>query len=142
MLGRPSGGHLAQSPLEIVAIPLLVGGVAAVGLLWGTGVVIGSILGSSLPGSPGESVIAMLGSFPDVGAVWEPGIPSLLVWVVTTVVIGLAAPLIWKLTQVGRLTEEGAQWATSRDLHRAGLLVADRSLPHAVLETPEATDAS
>ena len=142
MLGRPSGGHLAQSPLEIVAIPIVVGGVAGVGILWGTGVVIGSILGSCLPGSPGESVLVMLGSLPDVGAAWEPGIPSLLVWVVTTVVIGLAAPLIWKLAQVGRLTEEGERWATSHDLHRAGLLVADRSLPHAVPERPEATDVS
>lgn len=142
MAGRPSGGHLAQSPLEIVAIPIVVGGLGGAGVLWGTGVVIGSILGSSLPGSPGESVFAMLGSFPDVGAAWEPDIPSLLVWVVTTVLIGLAAPLIWKLSQVGRLTEEGAQWATSHDLRRAGLLIADRSLIHAVPEPPEATDAS
>ena len=142
MAGRPSSGHLGQSPLEIVAIPIVVGGVAGAGVLWGPGVVIGAILGSSLPGSPGESVLAMLGSFPDVGAAWEPDIPSLLVWVVTTVLIGLAAPLIWKLTQVDRLTEEGAQWATSHDLRRAGLLIADRSLAHAVPERPEATDAS
>jgi len=142
MLARPSGGHLAQSPLEIVAIPIVVGGVAGAGVLWGTGVVIGSILGSSLPGSPGESVLAMLGSFPDVGAAWEPDIPSLLIWAVAIVVMALVAPLIWKLARVGRLREEGERWATSHDLHRAGLLVADRSLPHAVPERPEATDAS
>jgi len=142
MPGRPSAGHLAQSPLEIVAIPLVVGGVAGVGLLWGTGVVIGSIIGSSLPGTPGESVVAMLGSFPDVGAAWEPAIPSLLIWAVTIVVLALLAPLIWKLTRVGRLREEGAQWATSHDLRRAGLLIADRLLDHAVPESTEVTNAS
>ncbi|MFV2073942.1 MAG: hypothetical protein ACC742_14995 [Thermoanaerobaculales bacterium] len=142
MHGRPSAGRLAQSPLEIVAIPLLIGVVASVGLLWGTGVVIGSIIGSSLPGTPGESVFAMLGSFPDVGAAWKPAIPSLLIWAVTIVVMALLAPLIWKLTRVGRLSEEGAQWATSNDLRRAGLLIADRSLSHAVPESQEVADAS
>ena len=142
MLSRPSGGHLAQSPLEIVAIPLVVGGITGVGLLWGTGVVIGSLLGSSLPGSPGESVFAMLGSFPDIGAAWEPDIPSLLVWAVALAVIALLAPLIWKLAQVGRLAEEGAQWATSHELRRAGLLIADRSVAHAMPESREAADAS
>ena len=34
MPGRPPAGHLGRSPLKIVAIPLLIGGV---GLLWGTG---------------------------------------------------------------------------------------------------------
>ena len=142
MTGRPSAGHLGQSPLEIVAIPLVIGGIGGVGLLWGTGVVVGSILGSSLPGGPGESVFAMLASFPDIGAAWEPPIPSLLIWAGALVVVGLLVPLIWKLARVGRLREEGAQWATSHDLDRAGLLVADRSLTHAVPERQEATDAS
>ena len=142
MPGRPSAGHLAQSPLEIVALPLLLGGVAGVGLLWGTGVVVGSIIGSSLPGTPGESVFAVLGSFPDVGAAWEPAIPSPLIWAATFVMIALLAPFIWKLARVGRLHEEGAQWATSHDLRRAGLLIADRSLDHAVPEPMEVTDAS
>ncbi len=141
MPGRPTAGHLGQTPLEIVAIPLVVGGVGGVGLLWGTGVVIGSILGSSLPGTPGESVFAMLRSFPDIGAAWEPAIPSVLIWAVACVVIALLAPLIWKLTQVGRLREEGAQWATSHDLRRAGLLIADRSLTYAAPEPQETTDA-
>ena len=35
---RPPAGHLGQSPLEIVAIPIVVGGVGGVGLLWGTGI--------------------------------------------------------------------------------------------------------
>lgn len=142
MHGKPSAGHLSRSPLEIVAIPLVVAGVAGVGLLWGTGVIVGSILGSRLPGAPGESVFAMLGSFPDIGAAWEPAIPSLLIWTVTIVVIMFLAPLIWKLARVGRLREEGAQWATLHDLRRAGLLITDRSLNHAVPEPTEVADAS
>lgn len=142
MPGRPPAGHLGQSPLEIVAIPLLIGGVGGVGLLWGTGVVVGSILGSRLPGSPGESVFVMLGSFPDVGAAWEPSIPSILIWAAAIVVIVLIAPVIRTLLRVGGLRDEGAQWATSHDLRRAGLLIADRSLAHAVPERPEMTDAS
>lgn len=142
MPGRRPAGHLAQSPLEIVAIPLVILGVGGVGLLWGTGVVVGSILGSSLPGGPGESIFAMLGSFPDVGAAWEPAIPSFLIWAGSIVMIALIAPLIRKLVRMGRLRDEGAQWATSHDLRRAGLLMADRSLAHAVPERPEVTDAS
>jgi hypothetical protein len=142
MLGRPFAGHLAHSRLEIVAIPVVIGGVAGIGLLWGTGIVIGSILGSSLPGTPADSVFAMLGSFPDVGAAWEPAIPSLLIWAVAFIVIALLAPVIWKVARVGRLREEGAQWATSHDLRSAGLLVADRSLAYAVPERPEVADAN
>ena len=138
----PGGSHLAQSPLEIVAVPLAVAAIAGVGLLWGTGVVIGSILGSSLPGTPGEGIIAMLGSFPDMGAAWEPAIPSLLIWAVTVVVTALVAPLLWKLARVARLRDQGAQWATTAELRRAGLLVADRSLAHAVPEPAEAADAN
>ncbi len=142
MPGRPTAGHLGQTPLEIVVIPLVVGGVGGVGLLWGTGVVIGSILGSSIPGTPAESVFAMLRSFSDIGAAWEPAIPSFLIWAVACVMITLLAPLIWKITQVGKLREEGAQWATSHDLRRAGLLVSDRTLAHATPEPREAGDAS
>lgn len=141
MVSRPTGAHLAQSPLEIVAIPLVVGGLLGVGLLWGTGVVFGSILGSTLPGPAGESVITMLGAYPDVGAAWEPAIPSLPIWAVAIGIIGMLAPLIWKLLWAGGLREEGAQWATSQQLRRAGLLVADRSLPHAVPESAKVTDA-
>lgn len=142
MAGRPPTGHLAQSPLEIVAIPLVIVGVGAVGLLWGTGVVIGSILGSSLPGEPGESLFTMLDSFPDIGAAWEPAVPSVLIWAGAFIVIALIAPLIRKLVRIGRLREEGAQWATSHDLRRAGLLIVDRSLAHAAPERPEVADAS
>ena len=142
MPGRAPSGHLGRSPLEIVAIPLLTVGLGGVGLLWGTGVVIGSILGSTLPGAPGESVIAMLSSFPDIGAVWEPAISSVIIWAGALIVAGLIAPLIWKLMRMGRLRDEGAQWATAHDLRRAGLLIADRSLTHAVPEPTEVADAS
>ena len=94
MHGRPTAGLLARSPLEIVAIPLVVGVVVGVGLLWGTGVVIGSILGSSLPGTPTDSVLAMLRSFPDIGAPWQLVIPSFLIWAAACVVIALLGPLI------------------------------------------------
>lgn len=142
MRGRPPTGHLGLSPLEIVAIPLLIGGVGGVGLVWGTGIVVGSIFGSSLPGPLGESVFTMLGSFPDIGTAWEPAIPSALIWVGTLIVIGLLVPLIRQLMNLGRLCDEGAMWATSHDLRRAGLLIADRSLAHAVPELPEVADAS
>ena len=54
---------------------------------------VGSILGATLPGSAGEGVAAMVGAFPDVGAAWEPAIPSVLVWAITFLVIALLAPL-------------------------------------------------
>ena len=142
MPGRPPTSHLGRSPLEIVAIPLLISGVGGVGLLWGTGVVIGSIVGSTLPGGPGESVFAMLGSFPDIGAAWEPAIPSVLIWAGALIVASLSVPLIRKLMSIGRLRDEGAKWATSHDLRRAGLIITDRPLAHAVPEPAEVADAS
>ncbi len=142
MPGRPPTSHLGLSPLEIVAIPLLIGGVGGVGLLWGTGIVVGSILGSSLPGPLGESVFTMLGSFPDIGTVWQPAIPSVLIWAGTLIVTSLVAPLIRRLMSMGTLRDEGAQWASAHDLRRAGLLIADRSLTHAVPEPTEVADAS
>ena len=83
----------------------------------------------------------MFGAFPDIGAAWEPTIPSPLIWATAIVMITLLTPLIWKITQVGKLREEGAQWATTHDLRRAGLLIADRYLTHAVPEPQETTDA-
>ena len=142
MPGRPPTSHLGRSPFEIVAIPLLAVGLGGVGLLWGTGIVVGSILGSTLPGAPGESVFAMLSSFPDIGAAWEPAIPSVLVWVGALIVTSLVAPLIRKLVRMGRLRDEGAQWASAHDLRRAGLLIADRSLTHAAPDSTEVADAS
>ena len=113
----------------------LVGFVGA-GVLWAAGVVVGSILGSALPGTGGEGIAAMLHSFPDVGAAWEPPIPSGMVWAAAVLLVTAFTPLVWKLVRAGRLADEGAQWATSVDLRRAGLLLADRSLPHAEAEEP------
>lgn len=143
MVARPGGGHGAQSPLEIIAIPVVLGGLIAVGVLWGIGVVIGSILGSNLPGTTvGDSVLTMLAAFPDIGDAWEPAIPSVLVWASAIAVTGMVAPFIWRMLHAGRLREDGAQWATRHQLRRAGLLVSNRSVPHAVAEAAEVEDAS
>ena len=134
MSGRPTSSTLGQSPFEIVAFSLILGVLVGIGVLWAAGVVIGSIIGSSLPGSVGEGMMRMVGSFPDIGAAWDPTVPSVLIWVAATALVGLAAPLFWRLARSGRLRDEGAQWATFSDLHRAGLLVADGTPTHSVLE--------
>lgn len=136
----PRGNRAARSPLEIVGIALAFVVMVGVGLLWGTGVVIGSISGSVLHGSGGEGLAFMLRSFPDVGRAWEPSIPSGLVWGVAVSLVALFAPLMWRLIRAGHLADEGAQWAATIDLRRAGLLVADRPLPNAEEEEP--SDAS
>jgi hypothetical protein len=135
MTGRPMTGSFGPSPLEIVATALVLIGIIGVGVLWGAGVVVGSILGSTLPGSVGEGIAAVVRSFPDIGGAWSPPIPSGLVWSLAAVFAAVFAPLTWRI-RVGRLREEGAQWATSADLRRAGLLVSDRELPHAIPEEP------
>ncbi len=139
MTGRHSG-HLAQSPLEAVALPIVLGGLAGGGLLWGSGIVVGSILGSTLPGTAGDGIIAMLRAFPDIGAAWQPAIPSGLIWATTLLIAALAGPLLWKLATAGRLREQGAQWATHAELRCAGLLVSDRTPAHAIPEPPADED--
>jgi len=134
--GRPYGGGLGRSPLETAGVALALVCLAGVAVLWGSGILVGSILGSSLPGTGGEGVAALLRSFPDVGGAWEPSISSWLVWAVAVVLVAGFAPLVWKLFKLGRLAEEGAQWATTIDLRRAGLLVSDQHLPHAEAEEP------
>ena len=136
MTGRPYGGGLARSPLEVAGVALALAVFLGAGVLWGVGVVVGSILGSTLPGTGEEGIAAMLRSFPDVGAAWEPAIPSRLVWVAAALLVAGFTPLGWRLVRAGRLADEGAQWATSMDLRRAGLLLSDRSLPHAEAEEP------
>ena len=129
-----SGFGAGRSPLEVVGMAatlvVLVGG----GVLWGTGVVLGSILGATLPGTGGEGIAAMLGSFPDIGRAWMPAIPSGLIWGLALVLVAVFAPLVWKLARAGQLADEGAQWATAMDLRRAGLLVSDRRLLSAEAE--------
>ena len=136
MTGRPYGGALARSPLEVAGVALAVVVFLGAGVLWGVGVVVGSILGSTLPGTGEEGIAAMLRSFPDVGAAWEPAIPSRLVWAAAALLVAGFTPLGWRLVRAGRLADEGAQWATSMDLRRAGLLLSDRSLPRAEAEEP------
>lgn len=140
MFGSPTHGNLARSPLEMIAIPIVVGVLVVGGVLWGSGIVVGSILGATLPGSVGQGLAAMVSGFPDVGAAWEPAIPSALVWSMTLLVIVVLAPLIWRLMRAGALHEEGAQWASTADLRSAGLLVADRSLPFALPESSGGPD--
>lgn len=136
MTGRPYGGALGRSPLEVAGVALALVVFLGAGVLWGVGVVVGSILGSTLPGTGEEGIAAMLRSFPDVGAAWEPAIPSRLVWAAAALLVAAFTPLGWRLVRAGRLADEGAQWATNMDLRRAGLLLSDRSLPHAEAEEP------
>jgi hypothetical protein len=140
MTGRHPTGGIASSPLEIVAFAVALVGLVGVGVLWGAGVVLGSILGATLPGSVGEGMAALVRSFPDIGSAWSPPIPSPLVWSLALgFVVGLG-PLAWRLIRMGRLEEEGAWWATPADLRRAGLLLSDRSLHHALPEEPADVD--
>jgi len=134
MTGRSPLRSPGRSPLEIVAIPLILGALVGVGVLWGVGVVIGSLTGSTLPGSVGEGIVAMAGSFPDIGAAWEPPISSILVLVAALGVVGLLTPLIWKLASSSTLHDEGAQWATVSNLRRARLLVSEATPPHSIPE--------
>jgi len=43
----------------------------------------------------------MLGSFPDIGAVGDPAIPSVLIWTGALMVIGLVAPLVRRFVRMG-----------------------------------------
>jgi hypothetical protein len=43
--GRPYGGVLGRSPLEVAAVALAFVVFVGAGVLWGVGVVVGSILG-------------------------------------------------------------------------------------------------
>ncbi|GBE23213.1 hypothetical protein BMS3Bbin01_02597 [bacterium BMS3Bbin01] len=135
MTGRSPSNPLGRSPLEIVAIPLLLSALVGVGVLWGAGVVIGSLAGSTLPGTVGEGIVAMVGSFPDIGAAWEPPIPSIIIWATALSVAGLLAPLVWKMARSGTLHDQGAQWATISNLRRARLLVTETTPPHSIPET-------
>jgi len=130
--GRRMG--VGRTPLELVGVAATLLGVVGLGVLWATGVVVGSIAGSTLPGTGGEGIEAILRSFPDIGTAWVPPISSGLVWVSALVLVAAFAPLVWRLARMGRLADEGAQWAASIDLRRAGLLVSDRTLPNAEAE--------
>jgi len=136
-----SGYGVGRSPLEVVGIAVILTGIVGLGVLWGVGVVVASLMGSTLPGTAGEGVAALVRAFPDVGRAWEPSIPTGLVWGLAVVLVGAFAPLVWRVVRAGQLADEGAQWATKLDLKQAGLLVPDRPLPHAELDEEEESDA-
>lgn len=136
MTTRPYGAGVGRSPLELAGIAVALAVFIGVGVLWGSGVLVGSLLGSTLPGTTQQGIAAVVRAFPDVGRAWAPPIPSGFVWAVAALVTGGLTPLVWKLIQAGRLTEQGAQWATTIDLRQADLLVPDRPLAHAVPEEP------
>ncbi len=136
MTGRPRGAQFAQSPLDVFAVALVLAAFLGVGTLWAVGVLIGSIFGSTIPGTVSEGITAMLRSFPNIGAAWQPPTPSGLIWFGAAALIVGFAPLVWRLVRAGRLSEEGARWANTMELRRAGLLVSDRALPHARREEP------
>jgi hypothetical protein len=46
------------------------------------------------------------------------------------------APLVLRVVRSSRLADAGAHWATTADLRRAKLLVADQLLAHAAAEEP------
>jgi hypothetical protein len=125
---------LGRSPLEVVGTACLLIAAVGTGLLWGVGVLVGSILGSTLTGSGGDGLAAILRSFPDVGQAWRPAIPTGLVWGAAVGLLALLAPLGWRLFHSGDLGDEGSQWATRAHLRRAGLLVSDDPLAHAEAE--------
>jgi hypothetical protein len=125
-----------SSPLETVGVAIAVAAMIGVGLLWGIGMLVASILGSTLPGG-GQGVAAIVQSFPDIGAAWVPAIPSGLIWATALVVWAVFAPLVWRVVRPGSLRDEGSQWATTADLRRAGLLMVDAPLPHAAPEEPQ-----
>ncbi|MFP3881896.1 MAG: hypothetical protein ACLFWH_06210 [Actinomycetota bacterium] len=125
-----------RSPLEIAAIVVAVVVLAGGALLWAVGIVVGSILGSTLPGTSGEGLLALVRAFPDIGDAWLPPIPSPLIWAVAIAVLAAFTPLVWRLIQTGSVSDEGARWATNAELRNAGLLVPDQILPHAGEEEP------
>jgi hypothetical protein len=124
-----------RSPLETVGVAVAVGAMVGVGLLWAVGLLLASILGSTLPGGA-EGVAAIVQSFPDIGAAWEPAVPSGLIWATALVVLAVFAPLVWRVVRPRGLSDEGSQWATTADLRRAGLLMVDAPIPHAAAEEP------
>lgn len=126
--------RLGGSPLETVVFPVVVAAAVGLGVLSGAGVVVGSILGATLPGPDGVS--RLLAAFPDVGAAWRPPIPSGLVWAGAVAVVAALGPLGRRLFRAGSLHEQGVRWATGADLRRAGLLVPDTVPPHSVPEEP------
>lgn len=133
MTDRPVG----NSPLEVVLLGLFFVAISGLGFVWLAGVLVGAILGAILPGDFATGVASLVEAFPRVGRAWQPPISSMAVWVSAAGIGGGFIPLGSKMFRAGRLKDGGAHWATVRDLRRAGLLIRDRSQPHAVHEEPK-----
>jgi hypothetical protein len=128
---RPPGG--GGGPLEVAVLWVCLAVGVGFGLLWGSGVVVGSLFGSSLPAGR-DGILAILRSFPDVGRAWSPPILTWLVWSVAVTFAGLFGPLAWRAVRLLRGRTRGARWADTADLRRYRLLVRDVPLPHSRLE--------
>jgi hypothetical protein len=123
-------------PVEKLLAATLIGASSLAGLVWGSGVVIGSILGASLPASV-DGVVAMGRSWPAIGDAWTPAIPSWLVFAGAAAAFTALVPGGWWLYRAIRNDDRGAHWADHHRLRRSGLLVADRPLGNATEEHRE-----
>lgn len=132
---RPDTGG---GPLETFALWAFLTAVLVIGLVWGVGVLVGSILGAGLPAG-GDGIAAILRTFPDIGRAWTSPIPSPLVWSAVVMVIVAMAPLVRWLVSMFRSESRGAEWADTSDLLRAELLICDLAVPRSMLE-PDPAD--
>lgn len=121
-------------PLEIAVAWVAGTAIGVIGVVWGSGLLIGSILGSTLPAGT-AGIQAILQHFPRLGDAWAPTIPTAAVIGASVAVAALFAPLLYRLMKRLRLNERGASWATTSDLRRSRLLIADRPIPSSVIES-------
>lgn len=126
----------AVGTIEKLVVLALVGASSVVGVVWGSGVVIGSIVGASLPAGF-DGVVAMGRNWPTIGGAWSPAIPSWLVFAGAAAALTALLPGGWWLYRAIRQDGQGAHWADHRGLRRSGLLVADRPLANATEKRDE-----
>ena len=129
----------SSGPLETFLLWAFLALAGVTGLVWGSGVLVGSILGAGLPAGT-TGVAAVLRAFPDIGAAWTPTIPSALVWATSVAVAIALVPPSRAIARAFRKTQRGAEWADTTDLRRAGLLVADTPIAHSRLEPEDLVD--
>lgn len=135
MTSRSASAH--GSVWEAALVPVLLAAAITFGMLWTAGVLVGSFLGATLPGSVGVGFGSMVRAFPSVGDAWSPVIPSVAVWWAAIGLVAILLPLVWRLVRAMRLDERGANWASPAELRKAGLLLADRPL---MLATRDSVD--
>lgn len=123
-------------PIEKLLAAALIGVSSLAGLVWGSGVVIGSILGASLPAGF-DGLITIGRSWPTIGDAWSPSIPSWLVFGGAATALAALVPGGWWLYRAIRNNDRGAHWADHHRLSRSGLLVPDRPLANATEEHHE-----